>query len=54
MLDMPANTVETCLTWSPMGQKNLAVLTGDRMYQEGFFLHENVWAFLTGGHKVGF
>ena len=33
---MPANTVETCLTWSPMGQKNLAVLTGDRI-NKGFF-----------------
>lgn len=39
MLDMPANTVEPRLTWSPMGQKNLAVLTGDRI-NKGFFYKE--------------
>ena len=33
----------TPLIWSPMGQTNLAVLTGDRI-DEGF-LQENVWLF---------
>ena len=49
MLDIPANTVEPLLTWSPMGQKNLAPLTGDRI-NEGF-LQGNVWAFLPGGQN---
>ena len=37
----------TPLIRSPMGQKNLVVLTGV------FFLRENVWRFLLGGQKNG-
>ena len=33
-----------------MGQKKLAVLTGDRI-NEGFFLQENVWPFCQAAKK---
>ena len=39
MLDMPANTVEPSLTWSPIGQKKLAALTGYSI-NKGFFNKE--------------
>ena len=40
----------TPLIWSLMGQKKLAVLTGDRI-NEGFFLQENVWPFCQAAKK---
>ena len=38
---------------SPMGQKNLAVLTGDRINGGFFFLQENVWSFSRAAKKQG-
>ena len=41
----------TPLIRSPMGQKNLAVLT-EWPYLRGFFFLQNAWRFLTGGQKT--
>ena len=39
---------------SPMGHKNLAVLTGDRINEVFFFfLQENVWSFSRAAKKQG-
>ena len=40
----------TPLIRTPMGQKKMAVVTG-WPYLRGYFLQENVWRFLPGGHK---
>ena len=44
---------ETTLIRSPMSQKNLVVLTGDRINEGFFFLQENVWSFSRAAKKSG-